>query len=105
MLVVKLKSGDGRSASYYTRVVVNDNYHESQLLNAAKDFHDATFAFDKLESESVIGTYKQEYTGGGTGDSYGLGHVNLANAYSDRSSQASEGYVSCYKYYNIHKIR
>ena len=83
MLVVKLKSGDGRSASYYTRVVVNDNYHESQLLNAAKDFHDATFAFDKLESESVIGTYKQEYTGGGTGDSYGLGHVNLANAYSD----------------------
>ena len=64
-------------------MVVNDNYHESQLLNAAKDFHDATFAFDKLESESVIGTYKQEYTGGGTGDSYGLGHVNLANAYSD----------------------
>ena len=63
MLVVKLKSGDGRSASYYTRVVVNDNYLESQLLNAAKDFLDATFAYDMLESESVIGTYKQEYTG------------------------------------------
>lgn len=83
MLVVKVKGRDGSSADYYTRVVVNDDYHESELLQAAADFHDATFDFKALESESVIGTYKQEYMGSQPSDSAGLGHVNLASSYTD----------------------
>ena len=83
MLVVKMKGKDDTDVSYYTRVVVGGNYHESEIINAVNDFHDATFSFDTLETESVIGTYKQEYMGAATGDSYGLGHVNLANSYTD----------------------
>lgn len=82
MLVVKAHSEKGAEADYYTRVVVNDDYHESELLDTVKAFHDATFDFDALETDSVIGTYKQEYMGSGTGDSYGLGHTNLADSYS-----------------------
>ena len=83
MLVVKVKTEMDTAASYYTRIVVNDDYHEAELLQAVRDFHDASFDFDALETESVIGTYKAEYTGASTGDSFGLGHVNLANDYAD----------------------
>ena len=83
MLVVKVSSDKGSDASYYTRIVVNDDYHEAELLKAVQDFHDASFDFNALETESVIGTYKTEYTGASTGDSFGLGHVNLANDYAD----------------------
>lgn len=83
MLVVKASSEKGLAASYYTRIVVNDDYHEAELLKAVQDFHDASFDFNALETESVIGTYKTEYTGASTGDSFGLGHVNLANDYAD----------------------
>lgn len=83
MLVVKASSEKGLAASYYTRIVVNDDYHEAELLKAVQDFHDASFDFNALETESVIGTYKTEYVGASTGDSFGLGHVNLANDYAD----------------------
>ena len=83
MLVVKASSEKGLAASYYTRIVVNDDYHEAELLKAVQEFHDASFDFNALETESVIGTYKSEYTGASTGDSFGLGHVNLANDYAD----------------------
>ncbi len=83
MLIVKAGNPDGQKAAYYTRVVVNDDYHESELLAAVDEFHDASFKFDALETDSVIGTYKQSYTGAGTGDSYGLGHVNLSSSYAD----------------------
>ena len=83
MLVVKASSEKGLAASYYTRIVVNDDYHEAELLKAVQDFHDASFDFNALETESVIGTYKTEYAGASTGDSFGLGHVNLANDYAD----------------------
>lgn len=83
MLVVKVKTDRDIDASYYTRIVVNDDYHETEILKAVKDFHDATFDFAALETESVIGSYKAEYTGASTGDSFGLGHVNLANDYGD----------------------
>ena len=83
MLVVKASSEKGLAASYYTRIVVNDDYHEAELLKAVQDFHDASFDFNALETESVIGTYKTEYAGTSTGDSFGLGHVNLANDYAD----------------------
>ena len=83
MLVVKASSEKGLAASYYTRIVVNDDYHEAELLKAVQEFHDASFDFNALETESVIGTYKTEYTGASTGDSFGLGHVNLANDYAD----------------------
>lgn len=83
MLVVKVRSDKGAAADYYTRIVVNDDYHEAELINAVKEFHDASFDFDALETESVIGNYKLEYTGAATGDSFGLGHVNLASDYTD----------------------
>lgn len=83
MLVVKASSEKRLAASYYTRIVVNDDYHEAELLKAVQDFHDASFDFNALETESVIGTYKTEYAGASTGDSFGLGHVNLANDYAD----------------------
>lgn len=83
MLVVKASSEKGLAASYYTRIVVNDDYHEAELLKAVQDFHDASFDYNALETESVIGTYKTEYAGASTGDSFGLGHVNLANDYAD----------------------
>ena len=83
MLVVKASSEKGLAASYYTRIVVNDDYHEAELLKAVQDFHDASFDFNALETESVIGIYKTEYAGASTGDSFGLGHVNLANDYAD----------------------
>ena len=83
MLVVKASSEKGLAASYYTRIVVNDDYHEAELLKAVQDFHDASFDFNALETGSVIGTYKTEYAGASTGDSFGLGHVNLANDYAD----------------------
>lgn len=72
MLVVKASSEKGLAASYYTRIVVNDDYHEAELLKAVQDFHDASFDFNALETESVIGTYKTEYAGASTGDSFGL---------------------------------
>lgn len=83
MLVVRISSTKGPNADYYTRIVVNDDYHEAELMQAVKDFHDASFDFNALETESVIGTYKAEYTGLSTGDSFGLGHVNLASDYAD----------------------
>ena len=83
MLVVKASSEKGLAASYYTRIVVNDDYHEAELLKAVQDLHEASFDFNALETESVIGTYKTEYAGASTGDSFGLGHVNLANDYAD----------------------
>lgn len=83
MLVVRVKGRNGGQAGYYTRIVVNDNYHESELLAAVKEFHDAEFDFDALESESVIGRYKAEYLSGTADENYGLGHINLANSYSE----------------------
>ena len=37
MLVVKASSEKGLAASYYTRIVVNDDYHEAELLKAVQD--------------------------------------------------------------------
>lgn len=83
MLVIKANAENGEHADYYTRIVINDSYHESELMSAVSEFHDATFDFDKLESESVVGAYKAEYTGAAVSGDYGLGHVNLANSYSE----------------------
>lgn len=82
MLVVRANGSDGGHADYYTRIVVNADYHEGELLAAADSFHEATFDFEALESESVIGTYRKDTTMS-LDDTYGLGHMNLANSYSE----------------------
>jgi hypothetical protein len=80
MLVVKLSGEDGIQADYYTRIVVNDNYYEGQLLQEAMDFHDATFDYDAVQTESVITEFQSSYTGDST---TGLGHVDLGSSYSE----------------------
>lgn len=83
MLVVNAEGQGGNKVSYYTRIVVNDDYHEAEILEAVKKFHEATFEFDALESDSVVGQGRMEYMGSGVQEDFGLGHVNLASSYTE----------------------
>ena len=61
MLVFKVTDADGEVASYYTRIVINDDYHASELLSFVDRINDATYDFDVAEEDSVISGYKDTY--------------------------------------------
>ncbi|MBR1865146.1 MAG: hypothetical protein IJ801_01420 [Lachnospiraceae bacterium] len=52
VLVLKAVSGEETAVRYYTRVVVESNFHTEELLTFVERFHHAIF--DKEEAESVI---------------------------------------------------
>lgn len=52
VLVLKAMDGEEAVVRYYTRVVVENNFHADELLDFVKNFNNALF--DKEEAESVI---------------------------------------------------
>ncbi|MBQ4059694.1 MAG: hypothetical protein IJD40_12325 [Lachnospiraceae bacterium] len=52
VLVLKAMSGEDVAARYYTRVVVENDFHASYLLDFVEDFNDAIF--DKEKAEEII---------------------------------------------------
>lgn len=52
VLVLKGKNGKNQDVRYYTRVVVENNFHTDHLLKFVKKFNDSLF--DKEEAEKVI---------------------------------------------------
>lgn len=52
VLVIKAMSGEEVAARYYTRVVVENDFHADELVKFVEKFNDAIF--DKKEAESVI---------------------------------------------------
>lgn len=52
VLVLKAMDGEEAAVRYYTRVVVENNFHADELLNFVENFNNALF--DKEEAESVI---------------------------------------------------
>ena len=52
VLVLKAMSGEAVAARYYTRVVVENDFHASYLLQFVEDFNDAIF--DKEKAEEII---------------------------------------------------
>ena len=59
MLVFKLDGKDEETVRYYTRIVINDNYHADELLDFVQKFNAATFEFDTYEEASLIYPYMQ----------------------------------------------
>lgn len=84
MLVFKVQDADGNIAAYYTRIVINDDYHAPKLLDFAESFNRASYDFDVSEEDSVISGYKKSFM-----DSEGirhdtedtLSHVTLSSSY------------------------
>lgn len=85
MLVIKVNGEDGRVARYYTRVVINADYHASALLEFVHRFNRATYDFEVREEQSMITPYREEYRSSHRGEEVlsSLGHINLNSAYSD----------------------
>ena len=52
VLVLKAMSGEEVAVRYYTRVVVENNFHAEELIEFVENFNDAIF--DKAKAESVI---------------------------------------------------
>lgn len=52
VLVLKAMDGEEAAVRYYTRVVVENNFHADELLDFVENFNNALF--DKEEAESVI---------------------------------------------------
>ena len=82
MLVFKLDGKDEETVRYYTRIVINDNYHADELLDFVQKFNAATFEFDTYEEASLIYPYMQAYKGQDD-DSVSMGHMNLNSSYKD----------------------
>lgn len=85
MLVMKANGKDGRVARYYTRVVINADYHASALLEFVHRFNRATYDFEISESQSMLTPYREAYRSAHRGEEVlsSLGHINLNSAYSD----------------------
>lgn len=83
MLVIKLTGNDEQVVRYYTRVVVNEDYHADSLLKFVDNFHAATYDFEGNKEDSIIYPYQEEYNSHEheSLSDYGLGHVNLGSSY------------------------
>ena len=82
MLIFKLDGADGQTVRYYTRIVVNDNYHASELLDFVEQFNASTFDYEANEEGSFIYPYMQAYNGQDD-DSLSMGHLNLTSSYKE----------------------
>ena len=82
MMVFKLDGTDGQTVRYYTRIVVNDNYHASELLDFVEQFNSSTFDYEANEEGSFIYPYMQAYKGQDD-DSLSMGHLNLTSSYKE----------------------
>lgn len=82
MLIFKLDGADGQTVRYYTRIVVNDNYHASELLDFVEQFNASTFDYEANEEGSFIYPYMQAYKGQDD-DSLSMGHLNLTSSYKE----------------------
>lgn len=82
MLVFKLEGEDGQTVRYYTRVVINNDYHAGELLDFVQKFNDATFDFEENEERSMLYPYMQAYEGQND-DSLSMGHFNLDSSYEE----------------------
>lgn len=83
MLVLELLDKDGEPIKYYTRVVIDADYHGGELLEFVKKFNEATFDFDTPKEASFISPYQESYID--TADTVikgEMGHVTLADSYS-----------------------
>ncbi|MGN0396387.1 MAG: hypothetical protein ACI4EF_13570 [Coprococcus sp.] len=83
MLIIKLTGANDQIVRYYTRVVVNADYHADELLKFVNEFHAATYDADAYKEESIVYKCQQEYNNEKkkTLPDYGLGHVNLGSSY------------------------
>lgn len=84
MLVFKAQDANGNIASYYTRIVINDDYHASELLGFVERFNQATYDYDVMEDDSIISSHKSSYMSNegirqDTDDT--LSHVTLSSSY------------------------
>lgn len=85
MLVLKLHGDNDEIARYYTRIVVNADYHAAELLDFANKFNEATFDFDEYEEKSFIYPYQSAFKENNKNADYdaAMGHISLASSYDD----------------------
>lgn len=83
MLIVKIENNEEITARYYTRIVLNNNYHANLLLRFVNDMHELTFDTDVYKEDSPLYQFQKDYNGSYQGmlEDYGLGHVNLSSSY------------------------
>lgn len=85
MLVIKMNGENDVIARYYTRVVINADYHAAELLEFVDTFYNATYDFEAEEEQSFITPYRETYLAShkNTETLTSLGHINLGSAYTD----------------------
>lgn len=84
MLVIRINGEDGRVARYYTRLVINADYHAAALLEFVHQFNRATYDFEMSEEQSMITPYMETYQSSHTEEKLSsLGHINLNSDYRD----------------------
>ncbi len=83
MLIIKMTGVNEELVRYYTRVVVNADYHADALLKFVNEFHAATYDKDAYKEESLVYLCQQEYLDGKQAvvPDYGLGYINLGSSY------------------------
>jgi hypothetical protein len=83
MLVLKLTGEGEEVARYYTRIVINADYHAAELLDFVNEFNAATFDFDEYEEKSFIYPYQESYRENNSDSDTSMGHVSLADSYDN----------------------
>ncbi len=83
MLIFIISGSDGDDVRYYTRVVINDDYHAEELLDFTEEFNEATFEVEEYEELSMLYPYMESYTESNADEDLQMGHVTLASDYSE----------------------
>ncbi len=83
MLIFVINGTDGQAVRYYTRIVINDDYHATELLDFAEEFNNATFEAEEYEELSFLYPYMESYTGGNSDEELEMGHITLGSSYSE----------------------
>ena len=83
MLIFIINGTDGQTVRYYTRIVINDDYHASELLEFVDEFNNATFEAEEYEELSLLYPYMESYTNDNSDENLEMGHVTLAGSYDE----------------------
>ncbi len=83
MLVFIINGNSGQAAKYYTRIVINDDYHASELLDFVDEFNNATFEAEEYEELSMLYPYMESYQASNGDDDSEMGHTTLSDDYSE----------------------
>lgn len=83
MLIFIISGNDGEDVRYYTRIVINDDYHALELLDFIDEFNGATYEVEEYEELSMLYPYMESYKEENSDEDLQMGHVTLASSYSD----------------------